>query len=76
MENSTLGPNPPPIEMEKNKVIFSETTPALFVKGVFSPLKIPNFLLLRCQYMPWHMQWQPQFSPWHGYVTLVCVYEP
>ena len=41
MENSTLGPNPPPIEMEKNKVIFSETTPALFVKGVFSPLKIP-----------------------------------
>ena len=40
MENSTLGPNPPPIEMEKNKVIFSETTPALFVKGVFSPLKI------------------------------------
>ena len=22
MENSTLGPNPPPIEMEKNKVIF------------------------------------------------------
>ena len=27
MENSIMGPDSPPLDMEKNKVIFSETRP-------------------------------------------------